>query len=417
MRLVSDLEIHSKYSRAVSKAMTAPEVYKWAKYKGINLVGTGDFTHPFWLSELKQNLQDLGNGLFKFKEELGKPSVYFLLSAEISSIYTQGGRGRRVHNIVFCPSFETAEKINLSLSKFGNLYSDGRPIIGISAKDLLKIVLSADSKALLIPAHIWTPWFSLFGSNSGFDSIEECFEELAKYIYAVETGLSSDPAMNWRLSQLDNRTILSFSDAHSAPNLGRELSVFEIPESEISYDEIVRIIKEKDISRFSYTVEFYPQEGMYHYDGHRNCGVRLSPQETRKLNKICPVCKKPLTVGVMHRVEDLANFPDGRKPEKYIPYKNLVQLSQIISESLGVGEQSKQVQAEYLKMMIQLGSEFEILGDLDLDRLSKFAHPKVVEGIGRVREGKVKIEPGYDGVYGTVKVFEEEKNSAQKSLF
>ncbi|MBI4999683.1 DNA helicase UvrD, partial [Candidatus Gottesmanbacteria bacterium] len=305
MKIAADLHLHSKYSRAVSQEMVLPQIGQWAVKKGIGLVGTGDWTHPLWLREIKANLEEVGPGLYGLK---GKGSPLFILATEISSIYSQGGKLRRIHNIILAPSLEVAEKINKELASHGaNLMSDGRPVTGIPAQNLVKMILAIDENCLIIPAHAWTPWFSLYGSESGFDSIGECFGEMAKYIYAIETGLSSNPEMNWRIAELDSRQIVSFSDAHSGPKLGREATVFTEGEngiSNFSYEDIKNAIKgESGKLKIAYTLEFYPEEGKYHYTGHRDCKVRQSPEETGRLGETCPVCGKHLTVGVMHRVQ------------------------------------------------------------------------------------------------------------------
>lgn len=418
MRVIADLHFHSKYSRAVSPKMVIPEIMTWANYKGLNLVGTCDFTHPLWFSDLKKYLEPLGNGLFRPK---GEKSPRFMLTAEVSSIYSQGGKGRRIHNLIFAPSFETAEKINQKLGTIGNLYSDGRPILGISAKDLVKLVLDIDPEAIVIPAHAWTPWFSLFGSKSGFNTIEECYGEMGKYIYAIETGLSSDPEMNWRLSALDKISLISNSDSHSLPNLGREANIFNVEDENYDYNYICEIIKAKNPKYFSATVEFYPEEGIYHYDGHRNCNAtRLHPNDAIKINNICPVCHKPLTIGVLHRVEELADRPEGYLPKNFPASIHLVPLQEIIAESKGVAKTSVKVQEEYLKIIQTVGNEFSVLMDLNEQDLKSQIDPKIAEGIINVRQNKVKAIPGYDGVYGIVKVFnQKERQNAQKqkSLF
>jgi len=311
---------------------------------------------------------------------------------------------------------EVVEKINNKLATLGKLASDGRPILGLDAKELLKIVLEIDQRCMVIPAHAWTPWFAVFGSKSGFDSLEECFDELATHIYAIETGLSSDPAMNWRLSKLDNVILVSNSDAHSLEKIGREANVFEINDSVSNfYDEICRILKEKDKNKFLYTIEFYPEEGMYHFDGHRACKIKMSPEETKKKKNICPVCKRPMTIGVMNRVDELADRPPGAKPKNFIPYKSLVGLDNTISEALGVaGKKTKAAVREYENLISKGGSELRILLDLSYNELSQITLPEIVEGIRRNREGKVKIEPGYDGVYGTVRLFSENEKKENK---
>jgi len=383
---------------------------KWARLKGIKLIGTGDFTHPEWLKTLKEKLEPAESGLFKYG------STYFILTSEISCIYSKGGRTRKIHIVVFAPSFETVDKINTQLSWIGNLKSDGRPILGLDAKELVRIVMDADENAKILPAHIWTPWFSLFGANSGFDAIEECFEDLTPNIFALETGLSSDPPMNWRLSKLDNYALVSNSDAHSPPNIGREANVFD---TELDYFKIVQAIKSKDPSKFLFTIEFFPQEGKYHFDGHRNCNVLFSPKQTKESNYVCPNCGRPLTIGVMHRVEKLADRDEGFIPQNKIPYKHLIPLQEIIGEALEMGVQSKAVQAEYQKLVNEFGGEFKVLLDVSREDLDRVTSPRIAEGIIRVRKGQVKITPGYDGVYGKINIFgeEEKREEGQKSLF
>lgn len=401
MRIIADLHLHSKYSRATSKEMNVLGLAKWAGLKGIKLLGTGDFTHPVYFSELKQNLDDLGNGLFVAK---GSKNPRFILSAEISSIYSQGNKGRRIHNIVLAPSMEVAEKINKKLGAIGNLYSDGRPILGISAKDLAKIILEIDPKCMIIPAHIWTPWFSLFGSNSGFNTLEECFGEMSQYIYAGETGLSSDPEMNWRFSQLDKITLISNSDSHSLPNLGREANIFEVENEDYDYNYICEIIKAKDPQYFPATIEFYPEEGKYHFDGHRDHQIVLHPQEALKNKNICPVCGKQLTIGVAHRVEELADRQEGYQPQNFPQSIHLVPLQEIIAEAKGIAKTSLRVQEEYLRIINTAGNEFSILLDKSPEELNKNLDEKIAQGIINVRNNQVKKIPGYDGVYGVIKV-------------
>ena len=343
---------------------------------------------------------------------------YFMLTTEISCIYSKNGKTRRIHLVVIAPDIKIVEKINVQLGWIGNLKSDGRPILGLDAKELTKIVLEASSDCMVIPAHIWTPWFSLFGSESGFDNIEECFEELTPNIYAIETGLSSDPPMNWRLSQLDRLSIVSFSDAHSPANLGREATVLEL--EKLNYQNIIKALKKQggEKNKISYTIEFFPEEGKYHWDGHRNCEIRFSPSETKKHKGICPECKKPLIIGVMNRVDKLADRPENFNPENRPPYKSLVPLKEIIGESLNLGVNTKGVLAEYDNIIKSGENEFNVLINLPIEKIEKITLPKIAEGIKRVREGKLNIAPGYDGVYGTVKVFlQEEQKSGQSSLF
>ncbi len=411
--IVADLHIHSRFSRATSSDMEVGTLARWAKKKGINLLGTGDFTHPTYFSLLKSRLVEAEYGLYRLKGD--DSDLRFVLTTEVSNVYTQGGRARRIHNLIVAPTFQVVEKINSILGRRGNLLADGRPTFGFSARELLQMVLGVSEECLIIPAHAWTPWYSIFGSNSGFDSIEECFGDDSKYIYSIETGLSSDPDMNWRLSRLDRITLVSNSDAHSPSRIGREANVFDCP---MDYREIVRIIKEKDRERFLYTIEFFPEEGKYHFDGHRGCGVVLSPKESLKMGNLCPECGRPLTIGVMHRVEVLADRGEGFVPEGAIPFKRLVPLDEIIGEALGCGPNSKKVSDLYEAMVWKGGSELNILLNLPPSDLEALAPRRVVEGILRVREGRVRISPGYDGVYGKVEIFGgEEREDEQLSLF
>jgi len=401
---IADLHIHSKYSRATSKDMEVLSLYKWAKVKGIKVLGTGDFTHPYYLNDLKTHLEPAANGLFKLRGE--GEDVYFMLTAEVNNIFSAKGKQRKIHTLIFAPSFKVVEKINARLSQYTDLSIDGRPTLSFSAKELVKIVLDISEDCLIVPAHAWTPWYGIFGSKSGFDSIEECFEEESRYIYAIETGLSSDPSMNWRLSSLDHITLISNSDAHSPSKIGREANIFHC---NLDYYEIIDTIKNKDRNRLIATIEFYPAEGKYHFDGHRKCNVVFSPQETKRHNYICPVCGKRLTVGVMHRIESLADRPSGHRPNNAIPEIHLVPLEQIISEALGVQTTTKAVQEEYKRLVSVGGSEFEILLKLSIEELSRFVPPRILEGISRVREGKLFIKPGFDGVYGKIKIFDSEE--------
>lgn len=415
MKFIADFHLHSKYSRATSPRMDLENLDKWAKIKGIKVLGTGDFTHPEWFKSLKEKLEPAEFGLFRLKNQSGE--TRFILTAEISCIYSKEGRVRKIHIVVFAPSFEIVEKINVQLGWIGNLKSDGRPILGLDAKELAKIVLNASRDCLIVPAHIYTPWFSIFGSRSGFDSLEECFEDYSKYIFAGETGLSSDPPMSWRNSALDKITLISNSDAHSPQKIGREANVFD---TEISYKAIVDAIKLKDPQKFLYTIEFYPEEGKYHFDGHRNCEIRLSPKETKKYNGICPVCGKPLTVGVLNRIERLSDRPEGFKPEGIIPFKNLVPLEEIIADVLGQSTGTKEVEKEYNNLIEKFGSELSILLETSKEKIEGSTSPEIVEGIIRVREGKVFKEPGYDGVYGKIRIFsqgEQKKLSRQETIF
>ena len=384
----------------------------WAKLKGIQLIGTGDFTHHLWLEELRGKLEDKGNGLYEHK------GVQFILTSEISCIYSKNNRGYRIHNIIFAPSFKTVDKINDHLSRLGNLASDGRPILGLDAAELARIIFDIDPNCFIVPGHIWTPWFSLFGSASGFDRIEDCFEEQAKNIHCLETGLSSDPAMNWRLSALDRFSLISNSDSHSPSKIGREANVFDC---QMSYDESINTLKTKDKKKFLYTIEFYPEEGKYHYDGHRLCGVVFSPRETKAHKNICPKCGKPLTIGVMNRVDQLADRPDGFKPDNAIPFKNLIPLEEIIADVKGMGKASKAVEQEYRGVLAKFGTEFEVLGRVPEEDLRKGMDSRIAEAIIRTRQGKVHITPGYDGEYGKISIFgadeKPKKHEEQLSLF
>ncbi|MDD5043700.1 MAG: endonuclease Q family protein [Patescibacteria group bacterium] len=417
MQYIADLHIHSKYSRACSKELEAPMIEKWCKKKGVAIIATSDFTHPAWFKHLRENLEDEGNGLYVLKGSDGK--VKFFCATEISCIYSQGGQTRRLHIVVFAPSLGVVEKINKALEARGcNIKSDGRPIIGLSAKELAKMVLDIDPACMVIPAHAWTPWFAVFGSKSGFDSPEECFEELTPQIFAIETGLSSDPAMNWRCSMLDNITLISNSDAHSPSNIAREANVFDLAEP--SYKNICEAIKSHDPKKFLYTIEFYPEEGMYHFDGHRACGVSFAPEETKKRRNLCPECGKELTIGVLHRVDNLADQTTEKGQKGKIPFKRLVGLDDVISEALNVkGKKSKAVLAEYESLIAKGGSEFNVLLNLNYDELAKITLPMVVEGIRRNREGRVQIKPGFDGQYGEVTLFSDKEKclAEQKKLF
>ena len=412
MKFVADFHIHSKYSRATSKDMDVEHLAEWSKFKGIDLIGTGDFTHHLWLEELKSKLESKGNGLFIYKD------VNFILTAEISSIYSKRGKTYRIHNLIFAPSFEVVDKINNVLSRRGNLASDGRPILGVDAAEIARIVFDIDENCILVPGHIWTPWFSLFGSMSGFDRIEDCFERETHKIFALETGLSSDPAMNWRLSKLDRFSLISNSDSHSPAKLGREANVFDC---ELDYFKIRDVLSRKDKAKFLYTIEFFPEEGKYHFDGHRNCGICFSPKQSRESKNRCPKCGKSLTIGVMNRVEQLADRPEGTVPDNAIPFKNLIPLDEIIAEAKGVGKASLNVGREYHSLISKFGSEIEILLNAKEEDLRKNISERIAEGIIRVRQGKVKILPGHDGEYGKISIFseeEEEKGSqAQLDLF
>lgn len=438
MQQVLDLHIHSKYSRSCSPELTLENIEAACRIKGVDIIATGDFTFPDWFLEIKSKLAPSASsvqesGLYILKQAKDD-KVKFILSTEVALIYKDGDRARRIHLVIHAPNIKAVEELNNYLDKDYNIRSDGRPILGMSAPELMKLASRIDEKFLIYPAHVWTPWFAVFGSKSGFDKMSDCFHEYTKNVYAVETGLSSDPAMNWRLSSLDKLTILSNSDAHSLPNIAREANVFEM--ENIAYGEIYEIIKNKKIfspdvihsSRKNdesnigliYTIEFYPEEGMYHYSGHRACGLSFTPEQTKKQKNICPNCKKPLTVGVMSRVEELADRSLGFKPAHVAPFKKLVELDKIIAEVFDVkSRRAVKVQIEYNKLIKQGGNELNILLNISLKELEKMTEAAVVEGIKRVREGRLIVKPGFDGQYGEIKIFSElEKNkNKQKSLF
>lgn len=482
MKFVTDLHLHSKYSRAVSQQMTLPNMAHWGKLKGIDVMATGDFTHPFWLDHLRSELEDEGNGLFRLKSVNRKSSPrsdlsdasrsdldsnnrepFFMLSCEVSSIYSQGGKGRRIHTLFMFPSFGAVEKFNKELMRRrANLRSDGRPIVGISSRDLAAIALECSEKALIIPAHVWTPWFSVFGSFSGFDSVEECFGDMAKYIYGVETGLSSDPAMNWQIENLDKRSILSFSDAHSLEKMGREATVVEA--REISYESIYQAIKSsvvgsqlsdssqsvnqssgletdkqktdeqdtenrkpKTDNRIAFTIEFYPEEGKYHFTGHKNCNYSQGPEKDR--NAPCPVCGRSLTVGVMDRVEELktrnskfeirnsngvrwVQHDDVGRP----PFVSMVPLMEIIAEAVGVGVGTQKVKDNYLSLVSTIGSELSVLIKASVQDIARFSSGRIAEGVAKVRSGDITVTPGYDNTYGIVRIWEEVKSADETAV-
>jgi uncharacterized protein (TIGR00375 family) len=410
MRFAADLHIHSHFSRATSRDMSPECIWKWAQFKGVRVIGSGDFTHPGWLGELREKLEDAGDGLFALKKRFHtcdvpascRAEVGFLLSAEISCIFSRNGKTRKVHAVVLAPDFAEVERLNKKLSRIGNLSADGRPILGLDVKDLLAMTLDVSPDLLLIPAHAWTPHFSVFGAASGFDSLEECFGDLTPHIHAIETGLSSDPPMNRRLSRLDRITLVSNSDAHSASKIGREANLLD---TDVSYSKIVDAIRTR--AGFLGTIEFFPEEGKYHLDGHRACGVRLAPEETVRRNYLCPVCSRKPTIGVMHRVEKLADRATGFKPKSSPAFISVVPLSELVSESVDCGVNSKKVKALYFSLLERLGNEFHILLDAPLDAVEQAGSPMIREAISRMRKGLVHISPGYDGEYGKVSLFEE----------
>ncbi|MFH1008775.1 MAG: endonuclease Q family protein [Candidatus Latescibacterota bacterium] len=416
MRFVADLHIHSRYSIATSKQGNPENYFRWACLKGVTVVGTGDFTHPGWFGELQEKLEPAEEGLFQLKPSYRKtmepevpPScrrdVRFLLSVEISCIYKKNGRTRKIHNLVMMPDFEAAERFSQRLDRIGNIRSDGRPILGLDSRTLLEIALEAHPEVLFVPAHIWTPHFSLFGSNSGFDTVEECFEDLTPHLFAVETGLSSDPPMNWRLSALDHYALVSHSDAHSPNKLAREANLFD---TELSFPAIRSALKDRDPARFLGTLEFFPEEGKYHYDGHRACGVCWRPDQTREAKGICPLCGRPVTMGVLHRVEALADRPRDTHPDAARHYENLIPLPEIIASILDVkSPTSKKVQAFCHDLLERIGPELTILRELPIASLAQLTDPRIAEGIRRVRNREVQLSPGYDGEFGRVRIFPE----------
>ena len=401
MKQVLDLHIHSKYSRACSPQLTLENIAKTCSTKGIDIVSTGDFTHPFWYKEIENKLEEIKKtGLYQLKNSSIKTK--FILGTELSLVYKDKGKSRRIHLVVHAPNLNAVKKLNDKLGERFNLRSDGRPILGISAPKFCALCFAIDANFLIYPAHIWTPWYSVFGSKSGFNSLVDCFDEYTDKIYAIETGLSSDPEMNWRLSALDNLSILSSSDAHSLNNLGREATVMKF-DDEITYQAIYQNIKDR--KNLVMTLEFYPEEGMYHFDGHRLCNFSCSPKETLKLKSLCPVCHRPLVVGVASRVEELADRALGCKPLEAVPFKKLIELDKIIAETLKVKSRaSKKVVNEYNKLISTFGTELFILLDLDLEKIDS---PLLATAIDKVRRGDLNIKPGFDGEYGRVKIFEE----------
>lgn len=469
MELVLDLHLHSRFSRAVSQKMNLPNMSAWAKRKGLNVLTVADFTHPVWFKEISSQLVQVDDGLYSWKNEPDKSlnSPRFIFTTEVASIYTEKGIVHKIHNLILAPSLETAEKINSMLRARGfNLSSDGRPILGISSRNLLELLLAVDKNISLIPCHVWTPWFSLYGSRSGYDSITDCFGDYAKYIFAIETGLSSDPSMNWRIDELGSRSIVSFSDAHSLEKMGREATVLTLRQNEIqnpprdslrtysgqaestiqnfSYRDIIAALKNEPAAKFkiAYTIEFYPEEGKYHYTGHRNCNISYSPTDVKNKGKICPVCHRELTVGVLNRVEDLAgassdNFTTVTNKNgvtwikdafaKRPPYVSLVPLLEVIAETIGNGVSANSVVSLYDKLISQIGTEHDILLRAKAEEIAKVASEKLAQAILKVRSRNIYVEPGFDGEYGKVKIWdggmvkeekkEEKIDNTQMGLF
>jgi len=393
MRIIADLHIHSKYSRATSNQLNIGNLEKYARLKGLSLLGTGDFTHPIWVKELKSELSEDGTGILKTKSGFN-----FILQTEISLMYKQGEKGRKIHNVVLAKNFDVVEQITDQLKKFGRVDYDGRPIFGIKCPEFVEMMKEIDKDIEIIPAHIWTPWFGLFGSKSGFDSVEQCFKEQTKHIHALETGLSSDPAMNWRLSMLDKYTLVSNSDLHSfwPWRIGRECNIFDL--KELSYNSLLNAIRTKQ--GLVETIEVDPSYGKYHFDGHRNCNVCMSPNESLKNKDICSVCGRKLTIGVLHRVEELADRPVGFIPKDAVPFKSLIPLSEILSKLLSSGIATQKIWKEYNNLVNESRSEMDVLINLSFDELKKITNEKIAEAIINIRNGKIKIHPGFDGEYG-----------------
>lgn len=456
MDFVADLHLHSKYSRAVSQQMILPEMAKWAAKKGINILTTGDWTHPLWFREIRNQLEEKGEGMYGLKSQIPNSKFQinsnvqkeplFILTTEIASIYKEKDKLRRIHNLVFAPNFETAEKINKELLKRGcNLHADGRPIIGLSSKALLELVLSIDERVMLIPCHVWTPHFGIYGSASGYDSLHEAFEDLDKYIYGIETGLSSDPEMNWQIGELMTRSILSFSDAHSLPKMGREATVFELENA--SYENIRKAImrlsvlgssvterlktgkpetengQRKTDNRILYTIEFYPEEGKYHFSGHKNCKIVFGPEDIKTKGNICPFCQQRLTEGVLYRLSQLSKEELLKRMEQksnnsglrwhtdnlkiHPPFVKLVPLNEIVAESIGSPVLSEKVKIKFDELCNEFGSELNILLKTPILEIEKKFGGKIAEGVAKVRKGEIFIDPGYDGEYGKVKIWSE----------
>ncbi len=401
MSFIADLHVHSGYSRATSKEMKPSGLWRWAQLKGIRVIGTGDFTHPEYFRELQGSLEPAEDGLFHLKEKQQEgdvpdscvSEVSFILQAEISSIYKKNGATRKVHSIVLAPGFKEAGEINKRLDAIGNIKSDGRPILGLDARLLLELVLDVSPECMVIPAHAWTPHFSVFGAVSGFDSLEECYDELTPHIYAIETGLSSDPPMNRRLSMLDGITLISNSDAHSPGKLGREANLFN---TGISYASMTAALKTGE--GFGGTIEFYPEQGKYHVDGHRKCNVSMEPGETKANGYLCPECGRKLTIGVMHRVDDLADREEPAPSE----FRYIVPLADLVAEVMGRGVNTKGVQGRYMETLSALGNEFHLLLDTPLNDIKKAAGEDIADAVSKMRTGDLYIEPGYDGEFGVV---------------
>ncbi len=415
MKFIADFHIHSHFSRATAKNLDLEHLYVAAQLKGITVVATGDITHPEWFKEVSEKMEPAEPGLYRLKKNIEKncdkevplscrSNVRFVLNSEISCIYNKKGKIRKNHNLVFFPDLAVAASFNQKLSRIGNIVSDGRPILGIDARNLLEMLLVTCDQAFLVPAHIWTPWFSLLGSKSGFDSFEDCFEDLSSHVFAVETGLSSNPVMNWRVSFLDGMTLMSNSDAHSPDKIGREANIFD---TELSYFAIKKALQYKDFCTFLGTYEFYPEEGKYYFDGHRNCSVRFSPKMTLSYGGNCPVCNRPLTIGVLNRIEELSDRKEGEKPQNTSSFYSIIPLKEVISEILKVGSGSKKVMFHYQRALRVLGSELAILNKINLSDIEMAGIPMLKEAVKRMREGNIHIYPGFDGEFGKINIFTE----------
>lgn len=422
MKFAADLHLHSKYSRATAKNLDLENLYRAAQIKGVLLVGTGDFTYPAWIKEIEEKLEPAEQGLFALKKEFAKKidptvpescknPVRFILQSEISNIYKKDGKVRKNHNLIYFSDIETVKKFNARLDAIGNIRSDGRPILGLDAADLLALMLEIDDTGMFIPAHIWTPWFSLFGSKSGFDSMEACFGELTKHIFAVETGLSSDPPMNWRVADLDHVSLISNSDAHSPGYLGRNATVFD---TDPGFANIRSALKTRNPETYLGTLDMYPDQGKYHYDGHRNCGICLNPSQTLEMKGLCPECGKPLTCGVLYRVQELACRPQGFVPKHRQGFSHLVPLADILSEIFSVGPNTKKVTTHYQKAIELLGPELSILLDLELAKIESAGIPMLPEAIDKMRNGDIRIDPGFDGEFGKVGIFSNSERDTLK---
>lgn len=421
MKFIADLHVHSRFSRATSKNLDLEHLYISAQLKGITVVATGDISHPEWFKEISEKLEPAEAGLYRLNKNIEKNCdkqvplscrgiVRFMLNSEISCIYKKKGKTRKIHNLVFLPDMAVAESFNRKMASIGNIVSDGRPILGVDARNLLEKLLETSDQAFMVPAHIWTPWFSLLGSKSGFDSLEECFEDLSSHVFAVETGLSSNPVMNWRVSFLDRRTLISNSDAHSPDKLGREANIFN---TELSYYGIKNALQYRDSSAFLGTYEFYPEEGKYYFDGHRNCKIRFSPEMTLTYKGYCPVCDRALTIGVLNRVENICDRKEGEKPKNTPPFYSIIPLKEILSEIFKVGSSSQKVLRNYQHALLVLGSELDILYSVSISDIESAGIPMLKEAIKRMREGNIHIVPGYDGEFGKIKIFTENELSSK----